>query len=93
MKRKMASLDDPLPIFLIHYFDPQESYSNIAETRQMTGAEHQIADLDLLVRYSFYPHLNFVWSSSQRDCIGHHEQPRFLHNGRPKTRAPVIIGG
>lgn len=24
---------------------------------QMTGAEHQIAGLDLLVRYSFYPHL------------------------------------
>lgn len=65
----------------------------MVQTPQTTGADHQIADLDLLVRYSFYPHLISIWSSSQRDCIGHDEQPRFLHNGRSKTRAPVIIDG
>lgn len=63
----------------------------MVSTLQMTGTEPQITDLDLLVRYSFHPRLIFVWPSSQRDCIGHDEQPRVFHNGQSKTRAPVII--
>lgn len=75
MKGRWQVLDTkPFPCFLTNCLILQDSYSNIDGALQMMGAETQIKDLDLLLRYSFYPLLNPLWSSSQRDFIGHHNE-------------------
>jgi hypothetical protein len=58
---KMASLGyESLPSFLINCLILQESSSNVVGRLQMMGgAEPQIEDLDLLVRYSLHLLLNF----------------------------------
>lgn len=94
MKRRWQVLDtNPSPVSLSPVSSSESHLLTWQKKLQMMGAEPQDKALDLLVRYSFHPLLNFVWSSSQRDYIGHNERSWFLHNGRSETRTPVITDG